>query len=81
MGKPVKIFVEPFGKRFCKSRKKDLKLKQACANSDQSEHSFRNKWNLHSALISKPKDRILKEIRNIIYYDHLKLFVEECDAL
>ena len=29
----------------------------------------------------KVKERILKEIRNIVDYDHLKLFVEKCEAL
>ena len=28
----------------------------------------------------KVKERILKEIRNIVDYDHLKLFVEKCEA-
>ncbi len=28
----------------------------------------------------KVKERILKEIRNIIDYDHLKLFIEKCEA-
>lgn len=29
----------------------------------------------------KVKDRILKEIRNIVDYNHLKLFVERCEAI
>lgn len=29
----------------------------------------------------KVKERILKEIRNIVDYDHLKLFVERCEAI
>lgn len=29
----------------------------------------------------KVKERILKEIRNIVDYDHLKLFVEKCESL